>query len=620
MASWDKRRRLLFRWTTVSVVVTLATIALAYAVRDLGEETVLPGDQVDGLTSVLARKATSNVPFLFDDVTDTLGISFRHFPAERASQLPEDMGSGVACGDYDGDGFVDLFFVNMADNLLAETETDPSLKSSRLYRNIDGQRFEDVTDQAGVGFIGFGMGAAWGDYDDDGDLDLYVTAFGNNILYQNLGNGTFRDATAESGLQDTRFSAGCTWGDVDRDGDLDLYVCNYVEFIFREGVRGKSLRQYTTEQPYTLNPSAYAPQANALFINDGTGKFTDKAVDAKLDNPSGKSLSASWVDLNNDGWLDLYVANDVSNNGVYLNRSQSGSLHFEDVGPSSLAADYRGAMGIAVVDFDNDLDQDILITHWIAQENALYRNMTLDRLVGDEPTDRLWFMDEADTHGLGQLSLDMVGWATGFSDFNNDGLRDLWLINGSTLEQADNHRKLMTQRSFLFWNRGEEGFNDATNVASTVLSEPFVGRGGAALDFDRDGLIDLVFIRHGGDAVVLKNVTPNAHHWVRVRLSQTGRNTSALGARVYVTIENSTDTPGDSSTKTEDTIQMLELGSSSSYLSQDDPTLHFGLGDATRISELRIVWPDGVTESHTDLEVNQELTYTHAAAYTTTSD
>ncbi len=600
MAQWNKRHRLLFRWGLVSGVILIATIAWALANRKPGEDTVLPGEQVAGLTSVLSRDASNEAPpFQFQEVTAEVGIAFRHFPGTRASLLPEDMGSGVAVGDYDGDGYSDLYFVNIAGNVQPGAPQDAEQGKSRLYRNIGGERFVDVTDEAGVGFVGCGMGAAWGDYDNDGDLDLYVTAFGENVLYQNQGDGTFLDVTQQSGTSDVRFSTGCAWADYDRDGDLDLYVGNYVDFVFREADRSTKRRQYDTEQPYTLNPSAYAPLPNALFRNRGDGTFEEVAAQAGVADSEGRSLSASWGDWNNDGWPDLYVANDVSNNGVFRN---NGDGTFADVGPSSLAADYRGAMGIAVADVDDDLDLDLLITHWIAQENALFRNMTLDDVLGPAENGRLWFMDHADEIGLGQSSLDMVGWATGFCDFDNDGLRDLWLANGSTFETAKDHRRLHAQAPFVFWNRGaERGFVDVAPRVSPSLAKPFVGRGGALIDYDLDGRIDLAILVHSGEAMLLKNTSEDTGHYLYVQLKQTGGNTHALGARAHVTARGRT--------------QMAEVGSSASYLSQDQLLLHFGLGEAERVERLRIVWPDGTEEIHEDVDVDGVATFLHAAEY-----
>ena len=603
MVQWNKRRRLIARWVTVSGLILIATIAWALTQRKPGETAVLPGEQVDGLTSVLTKEPSGqSSPLRFEDVTAEVGIAFGHFPAQRASLLPEDMGSGVAAGDYDGDGYTDLYFVNISGSVQPGASQNADQGLSRLYRNVGGERFEDVTAKAGVGFVGCGMGAAWGDYDNDGDLDLYVTAFGDNVLYRNLGDGTFRDITVEAGVQDTRFSTGCSWADFDRDGDLDLYVCNYVDFVFREQDRSTAIRQYDTEQPYTLNPSAYSPQPNSLFRNSGDGAFEEVAASAGVADPNGRSLSASWADFNNDGWPDLYVANDVSSNGVFLNHRDG---VFTDVGPSSLAADYRGAMGIAVADVDDDLDLDLLITHWIAQENALFTNMTRDEVLGDSENGRLWFMDQADQVGLGQSSLDSVGWATGFCDFDNDGRRDLWLVNGSTFETAEDHRLLYAQLPFVFWNRGQKGFIDVAGHASPSLAKPFVGRGGAQIDYDLDGRIDLAILVHGGDAMLLKNTSAPTGHYVYVRLRQTGGNTHALGARVYVTAAGRT--------------QMAEVGSSSSYLSQDQLLLHFGLGDSKQVDTLRITWPDGGEEIHKNIAADRAVTLVRGAKSHATS-
>ena len=599
MSRLDKRRRLLLRWTILSGLAVVATIAWALTNRPVDDQAVVPGANVEGITSVLTREAPADVvPFRFRNVTEEVGVRFVHFPAARASQLPEDMGSGVACGDYDGDGFTDLFFVNFSGSIVPGASPGSSPGRSVLYRNVDGRSFVDVTAEAGIEHIGWGLGAAWGDYDNDGDLDLYITGYGENVLYENLGDGTFRDVTIASGTQDSRFSTGCSWGDFNRDGHIDLYVCNYVDFVYKAGMTGVAKRQYDTEQPYTLNPSAYAPLANALFLNRGDGTFENVAEAAGVADPNGRSLSASWADLNNDGWVDLYVANDVSNNGVFLN-NRDGT--FRDVGAGSLAADYRGAMGIAVADLDDDLDLDLLITHWIAQENALYRNMTLDDLLGPAEGGRLWFMDESAEYGFGQNSLDTVGWATGFCDFANNGLRDLWIVNGSTLEIAEDHSRLEPQRAFLLWNRGPDGFVDVAERACPALAEPMVGRGGARFDYNRDGLMDLVMVRHGDTPLVLKNVTQQTGDWLGVRLRQEGGNTRALGGRVYVTSGGRT--------------RMEEIGSNASYLSQDEEVVHFGLGDSSTIDAIRIVWPDGAEEVHRGVAPNQVLEFVHRAVY-----
>jgi hypothetical protein len=340
-----------------------------------------------------------------------------------------------------------------------------------------------------------------------------------------------------------------------------------------------------------MNPSAYEPVPNSLFRNNGDGTFTNVAREAGVDDPKGRGLSASWTDFDNDGWLDLYVANDVSENAVFRNR---GDGTFDNIGASSLAADYRSAMGLAVADFDNDLDQDTFITHWIAQENALYCNMLID------PSQKhlqrgLWFFDAADQFGVGQIALDAVGWATGFCDFDNDGLRDLWVVNGHTFEQSiTTQRKLIPQKPFMFWNRD---CNDYVEVAEKVcrqMAEPIVGRGGAQADFDNDGRVDLAWLVHQGPLILIRNVCHTQNHWLRIELRQARGNRFALGARAYVTCGDQT--------------QMGEVGCSSSYLSQNELTLHFGLGAAERVDSVRIVWPDGTSEARHDIAVDQKLT------------
>jgi hypothetical protein len=594
----NKRHRLLLQWTIASGAALLVVLAAVLLLRPDAPVTADPGAPIEGLTSVLTRQHDQgSSPLSFVDVTASSGIAFRHFPDERASMLPEDMGSGVAMGDFDDDGLVDLFFVNFAASII-KPPIDATAGRCRLYRNLGQMRFVDVTDSAGLELIAFAMAAASGDYDNDGDLDLYVTTFGDNILYENRGVDGFRDVTAQAGVGDARFSAGCSWADYDRDGDLDLYVCNYVDFVFRAADQSVTQKQYGTEQPYTLNPSSYAPQSNSLFRNRGDGTFEEVALTAGVADPKGRSLSASWFDMNNDGWPDLYVANDVSNNGVFLNKTDG---TFENVGPSSLAADYRGAMGLAVVDLDDDLDQDLLVTHWIAQENALFVNRFNQQ--SDDPSagPRLWFLDSADAVGLGQISIDAVGWATGFCDFDNDGRRDVWVVNGSTFEQPANHRLLRPQRPFVFYHRGVDDFVEVAAEACARFADPFVGRGGAQGDLNQDGLVDLVWLVHSGEAIILRNNAQQTGHWLSINLLQNGGNRFAIGAKVYLTTAAST--------------QMATVGSSSSYLSQHAPALHFGLGTATTIESIRIVWPDGIEETHPAPQVDQFVTYLHEAHY-----
>ncbi|MCH7547070.1 MAG: VCBS repeat-containing protein, partial [Planctomycetes bacterium] len=370
----NKRYVLMLRWGGPGLIAALVISLLVLIGGVRKDPAALNADGgVDGLTSILSREITPDmVRFTFDDVTGTAGIPFRHFPAVRQSLLPEDMGSGVAWGDYDNDGDPDLFLVNFHGSILDPIPDHPQRGRCALYRNDLNGTFTDVSAEAGLDIALFGMAASWGDYDNDDDLDLYITAYGRNLLFENNGDGTFTDITEAAGVGDESFSAGCAWTDYNGDGLIDLYVCNYVQFVHRKGDASRNTRQYGSEIPYTINPSSYQPQSNRMYRNNGDGTFTDVAKEIGVDNPDGRSLGVVCFDFDDDGLIDLYVANDVSSNGVFRNL---GDGTFADIGAISLAADYRGAMGLAVGDFDHDDDFDLFVTHWIAQENAFFENM-----------------------------------------------------------------------------------------------------------------------------------------------------------------------------------------------------------------------------------------------------
>jgi hypothetical protein len=546
------------------------------------------------------------VRFKFRETSQAAGIAFRHFPSQRESLLPEDMGPGMAWGDYDDDGDSDLFLVNFYGTILHPipgNEVQKSYSSQgrcALYRNDGDGRFTDVSRQAGVDLACYGLAAAWADYDNDGDLDLYITSYGANSLFRNNGDGSFVDVTSLAGVGDPRFSTGCTWADYNMDGHVDLYVCNYVKFEFREEDRDRLSRQFGSEIPYTINPSTYPPQANALYRNNGDGSFTDVADSAGVANQAGRSLGAAWFDFDSDGRIDLYVANDVSSNGVFRNL---GDGTFADIGARSLAADYRGAMGLAVADVDRDRDLDLFVTHWLAQENAYFQNMISLGWTQEGGRENLFFMDSADQLGLGQISLHMVGWATGFVDLDNDSHLDLWVVNGNTMEVPDNNRRLVPQRMHIFRQLANEGFFEMGELVCEQLDQPLVGRGGAHADYDNDGKMDLAVMVHGGQPMLLHNESVDVGHWIVIRLRQVGANTRALGARVTV--------------RTGDVVQSAQVGADSSYLSQNETDLHFGVGQAKVVDELTIDWPDGSQEAHYDLEPDRRMSYTHTPAYAT---
>ncbi|MFQ6047171.1 MAG: CRTAC1 family protein [Gemmatimonadales bacterium] len=587
------RRKRLVVYTAGAGALFLALVLVVVWSATRQNEVYRPGESIEGLTSTLSRELPADYPRVtFVDVSAAAGIQFRHFGGRRSTQLPEDMGSGAAWRDYDRDGWLDLYVVNMVGPItLTEEEVRSSPAYSRLYRNNGDGTFTDVSFAAGVAHRGWGMGAVWGDYDNDGWPDLFVTAYGENVLYRNNGDGTFSDRTAATGLGGIEgFWAGASWADYDRDGFLDLYVTGYVRYEQLEA--GAISSQYEVEQAASLNPSSFPPERNLLYHNNGDGTFTEVAERSGVLGDRGRSLEAAWTDLDNDGWPELYVANDVSDNVLFLNR-RNGT--FEDVSHAARVADYRGAMGIAVGDWDGDTDMDMFVTHWIAQENALYRSLFAEFSSRPAPPQNLMqFMDEADRYGLGQISLDYIGFGTTFFDYDNDGKLDLFVANGSTFQRSDQPELLVGMRDILFWNRGsQDGFYDVSDVSGEYFSRELVGRGAAAGDYDGDGDLDLFIVNHGGPGVLLRNEGGNRNNWLQVALQGNGGNRSAIGTKIRIVVGGS--------------VQVRELGSQASYLSQNSAIEHFGLGAATAVDTLEIRWPSGLTETLTDVPANRVL-------------
>ena len=583
------RQRLLLRTSLLSLIV-LATV-VAFILHRSPVARYRPEVRVEGITADLERKLPSDSPKVtFVESSKQAGINFQHFFKDRSTQLPEDMGSGAAWGDFDNDGDDDLFIVNSSGPLtLTASERDQSPARCKLFRNNGDGTFTDVTDPAGLSLRITGMGAAWGDFDGDGWLDLVVTSYPDLYLFRNNHAGSFSDVSVSSGFNKFKgFWAGASWADFDRDGDLDLYICGYVQYQFRSEDATKVSMQFEAEVPYTLNPSSYTPQRNLLFRNDGKGKFTEIAKQAGVDNPTGRSLSAAWCDFDGDGWIDLYVANDVSDNAMYHNL---GNGRFEDVSHSAWVADYRGAMGLAVGDWDSDGDFDIFVTHWLAQECALYSNM----LIGSRgaPPGKMVFMDIADQEGLGQLSLDYVKWGTSFFDYDNDGRPDLLVIDGSTFQDEKDKHKLIPMRHMLFWNKGDtEGFFEVSSIAGEIFQQSTVGRGAAFSDYDHDGDIDVVVVNHSGQAWLLRNDGGNQKHWLQIKVKGK-KNIFGLGTIVKVT-------QGDRT-------QMQQIGSQPSYLSQNSLTAHFGLGQSDTANLVEVDFPDGNKVVNRDVHCNQIL-------------
>ncbi len=583
------RQRLILKTSIISAAVLLAVVAFIFYRYPTARYN--PEERAEGITAGLERRLPPGYPRVtFTEVAEQSGVSFQHFFGSRSTQLPEDMGSGAAWGDYDNDGDDDLLVVNISGPLtLSQAELARSPAACRLYQNNGDGTFTDVTERAGLLLRICGMGAAWGDYDGDGWLDLVITSYPDLYLFRNNGDGTFTDVCEAAGFSQFKgFWTGASWADYDRDGDLDLYVCGYVKYHFNPDDWNKVSMQFKAEVPFTLNPSSYQPERNLLFRNNGQGTFTEVAKQAGVENLTGRSLSAAWCDFDDDGWVDLYVANDVSDNAMFKNLGRG---KFADLSHATWVADYRGAMGLGIGDWDGDGDFDIFITHWIAQENALYSNLRI-AFRGGQPG-KMVFMDVADQYGLGQISLDYVKWGTSFFDYDNDGKPDLFVANGSTFQDEQDKRRLIPMRHLLFWNKGDpEGFFETSAVSGAIFQQKTVGRGAAFADYDNDGDVDVFVTNHSGPAWLLRNDGGNQNRWLKVKV-QGRKNRFGVGAKVKIMVGGQ--------------MQIHQLGAQPSYLSGNSLTAHFGIGQAALIDQVTVIFPSGKMVQRQGVEPGQTL-------------
>lgn len=591
MAKRTTKRRRRLTIAIISGVVFTGILTTWGFYNYSSKENYVPGEKIEGLTSDLARDLPEGYPAItFLDVTAEAGIKFDHFSSERTIQLPEDMGSGAAWGDYDNDGWQDVFIANFSGSInQSEDMLQKSSIHSQLYHNNQDGTFTEVSAASGVDLRAWANGCAWGDYNNDGMLDLFVSTFGNNYLYKNIGDGTFENVTQKTGIADyNNYWAGIAWADYDLDGHLDIYVCGYVDY--QPTANNSTTLQYNATVPASINPSSFKPIGNLLFHNNGNGTFSEVAAKSGVQNENGRSLAASWCDFDDDGLPDLYVANDVSDNALYRN---NGDGTFEDVSYASFVADYRGAMGIGTGDWDNDGDFDMFITHWMAQENALYTNLAAQINTKDLATNnRLKFMDEADRYGLGQIALEYIGFGTFFFDYNNDGKLDIFIANGSTFQNRENPNELIPMKDQILWNRGgKEGFYNVSPVSGPYFSEAFVGRGAAYADYDNDGDLDVLVVNNVGPAKLLRNDGGNKSNWIQLKLNKTGKNKFALGTKIRMV-------SGEEQ-------QVRQIDSQGSYLSQSSLIEHFGLGEKTMADTVEITWPGGKKQIEVQLQVNQ---------------
>lgn len=532
----------------------------------------------------------------FIDVTQKAGIRFQHSSGTRTSMLPEDMGSGAAFADIDNDGDLDLYIVNIPGPFQSWlSKKSVATAKNVLYRNNGDGTFSDITHSAKVDNHGYGMGCVFADYDGDGYVDLYVTNYGENVLYRNNGDSTFTDVTKIAGVACSLWSAGAAFADYDGDGYVDLYVCNYVNYNLEKFQQKKDESLQSGKLvPNALNPTVFEPQDNVLYRNNGDGTFTDVTAEAGVAASGGRSMQAIFSDFDQDNDMDIYIANDTSENHIYRN---DGDGTFTDVSDESWAADFRGSMGLAAGDYDVDGDVDIFISHWIDQENVLYRNLLKENIkVENNLQNPIRFVDEAYSTMLAEVSIKEIGWGTSLFDYDNDGDLDVFVANGSTFQMLDEPESLIPQHNHLFRNEGDGTFSDVSLSSGIAALTARVSRGTAFADYDNDGDVDIFIVNNYDRPTLLQNNTtskndPNS--WLHVKLFGKGKNRNAIGAKILL--------------KTAESTQVQEIYAGESYMSSNGFITEFGLGNAEKVDMIKVIWTNGKTQTIENVSVNQKI-------------
>lgn len=531
-----------------------------------------------------AARTTAGAPaplqVRFADVQEEAGIRFTHADGGSGKKyFIEQFCSGAGFVDFDNDGFLDVYAVNGAPLPGTRYQQRPR---HQFWRNRGDGTFEDLTDRAGLGSTRFGGGICAGDFDNDGWTDLYVTNYGKNHLYRNLGNGRFEDVAERAGVagKDGDLSTSAAFLDYDNDGLLDLYVCHYVKYDLAHdrwcGI-GRTRKRY-------CGPEVFPPQFDSLYRNNGDGTFSDVSKAAGIRNPNSKSLGVTATDVNNDGWVDLYVACDLMPNLLFINRKNG---TFRETGVSAGVA-YSGdgaaeaGMGIAAGDYDNDGHMDLFVTNYSFEMNALYRN---------EGGGIFGYASE--TTGIGPPGLVHLGFGTRLFDADLDGWQDAVVANGHVLDDCAEQNSALEYAQVLQLFRNVEGrrFAEITRQAGPAFERKFVGRGLAIGDYDNDGDVDLLVSNNKGPLRLIRNGTRTPHQWLSLKLRGTKSNRDAIGARVTVTAGGKKQTQ--------------EVCSGSSYLSQSDFRLHFGLAGSDRADLVEVRWPGGKTETWSQLQAGK---------------
>ncbi len=550
-----------------------------------------------------AGAQTSDSSIRFRDISKESGVNVPHLSTPEKRYIIESMSGGVALFDCDNDGHLDIATVNGSSVERFRKGGDPLVtlyhQSPAKAQEANIPRFENITERAGLSSKGWSMGVTAADFDGDGNIDLFVTGYGGNTLYRNLGNCKFQDVTERAGVHGGGFSTGSAWADYDGDGNIDLFVSRYVsvdlnklpEFGSKETCRYKGIL-------VQCGPRGLPGEGDLLYHNNGDGTFTEVAKKAHVnDAPGYYGLGVSWFDYDDDGWPDLFVANDSSPNYLYHNNhdgtftdisTQAGIAYSED-------GNEQGSMGVGIGDFDGDGRLDIFVTNFVQEPNALYRNLS-----------HQGFVDQVQRARIGSVSMPYVGWGTALSDFDDDGWPDILIANGHVYPQVDVSTSVKPgtgyrQAILVFRNLADGTFKEVSAEAG-LAALPLASRRGAAFgDLNNDGFIDVVIVNVGEAPTVLLNVSSPANNAVTLVLSGKGRNHAAIGARVTLTANKRK--------------QVKEVQAGSSYLSQNDSRLHFGIGSAKEVS-VEIRWPDRQIQNVSGIRAEQIVTITQGKGIT----
>ena len=576
------------------------TANIAVVARAKSVVTVLPLGVVFLLVVVLALSScnrqsesnsptTSNVPepstqadatrgkAFFREIQEETGLDFLHQHGGAGEKhYIETMGSGGGFLDFDNDGWLDIYLVQSGP---LPGSGERASASNRLFRNqgVSGgseqvRAFLDVTEQSGAGDTGYGMGCSFGDYDNDGNIDIFVTNFGPNQLYRNNGDGTFTDVTEQAGVGDERWGVSAAFADYDQDGDLDLYVVNYLTYSMDKNIRcgSKEIRMY-------CHPDVYPGSPDILYVNNGDGTFSDvtEEAGAYIGSPDeAKGLGVAWCDYDNDGDQDIYIANDSTPNFLFRNNNDG---TFTDVAMEAGTAfngdgETEAGMGIGLGDYDRDGNYDIFVTHLDGETNTLYANQGGG-----------FFEDYTVRANLGIASIPKVGFGTNFFDYDNDGWLDIFIANGHILEAIERYtpetNAPYAQSNQLYVNNGNGSFTEISEKAGLHFQRRRVSRGAAFGDIDNDGDLDILVTNNNQQAVLLLNLVGQENKWIGFELQGENRDSNAIGARVEI--------------KLGDRIRSQEVRSGSSYLSQHDLRIVFGFGKRERPAAAWIRWPEG---------------------------